>query len=89
MDLLDDIIGQLAAAVPDYPADKLRAAAVKIRADIGGSEAYVRKAPAEGKAHGLGSALAAGVPFAQACEDAGVSRGYGYRLVRRWGRRAA
>lgn len=89
MDLLDDIIGQLAAAAPDYPTDKLRAAAAKIRRDIGGSEAYVRKAPAEGKAFSLGRALAAGVPFSQACEDVGVSRHYGYRLVRRLNRRAA
>lgn len=83
MDLLDEIMAQLAAAAPDYPREKLHATAVKIRRDIGGSEAYIRKAPAEGKAFGLGSALAAGVALAQACEEAGVSRTYGYRLVRR------
>lgn len=83
MDLLDDIMEQLAAAAPDYPQDKLRATALKIRRDVGGSEAYIRKAPAEGKVVGLSSALAAGVPLAQAFSDAGVSRGYGYKLVNR------
>lgn len=87
MDLLDDIMAQLSEAVPDYPQDKLRETALKIRRDIGGSEAYIRKAPAEGKAFGLGIALAAGVPLAQACEAVGVSRGYGYKLVHRLRRR--
>ena len=89
MDLLDNIMAQLAAAVPDYPQDKLEATARKIRRDLGGSEAYIRKAPAEGKVAGLGSALAAGVPLAQAVSDLGVSRGYAYKLVHRLRRRRA
>jgi hypothetical protein len=86
-DLVDRLIEQLRAAAPDYPLDKLQSAALLIRRDMGGATAYVKKAPAEGKAFRLGTALAVGVSVTQAFADLGVSRATGYRLLashRRW-----
>lgn len=84
-DVIDALVKQLLAAVPGLPHDQAHAAAARIRQDWGGSTHYVKKAPATGKAFGLGTALAAGVPLTQAFADAGVSRATGYRyLKRRW-----
>lgn len=84
-DVVDALVKQLLAAVPGLPADKAFAAAAKIREDFGGAEHYVKKAPAMGKAFGLGTALAAGVPLSQAYELVGVSPRYGRKLLgRRW-----
>jgi hypothetical protein len=56
-----------------------------LRRDFGGEKHYVKKAPAEGKAFRLGSALAAGAALHQAFADVGVSRRQGYYLLkRRW-----
>lgn len=86
-DALDAIVEQLRAAVPDYPEQKLREAAFKIRRDMGGGSIYIKKATAEGKAFSLGNALAAGVPLTQAFADLGLSRRTGFRLLRRrWAR---
>ena len=83
-----DLVASILAAAPSLSPGLARAIAFRIQADIGG--AYLKKTPAEGKAWGLGNALAAGVPLAQAFVDVGVSRASGYRLLRRrWGRRAA
>lgn len=85
IDLLDQIVAQLREAVPDYPAEKLLETARRIRQDLGGTEAYIKKAPALGKALSLGQQLAAGVPLDQAFVRAGISRSYGYVLLhRRW-----
>ena len=84
-DIVDALLKQLLAAAPGFPADRAQAAAAKIRQDWGGAKHYVKKAPAEGKAFGLGTALAAGVPLTQAFADVGVSASRGYELLkRRW-----
>jgi hypothetical protein len=92
-DILEDYIArleaQLAAAAPDLPIEALMRSARQIELDVrrarGGSEHYLKKAPAEGKAFSLGNALAAGVPLAQAFAEVGVKRAMGYRLIaRRW-----
>lgn len=94
-DVLEDYIArleaQLAAAAPGLTIEQVRSAARRIELDIrhdrGGSEHYLKKAPAEGKAFSLGVALAAGVPLPQAFAEVGVSRTAGYRLIaRRWRR---
>lgn len=82
-DIVDEIFAQLRAAIPDLPDATLQGAALRIRQDWGGARAYVKKAPAEGKAFRLGTALAAGVPLAQAFADVGVSRSHGFSLARR------
>ena len=84
-DLLDRIFAQLRTAAPDYPQDKLQASALQIRRDLGGATAYVKKAPAEGKAFRLGTALAAGASLHQAFAEVGVTDRHGRRLLgRRW-----
>ena len=84
-DIVDEIFAQLRAAIPDLPDTALQGAALRIRQDWGGARAYVKKAPAEGKALRLGTALAAGVPLTRAYELVGVSAQYGRVLLkRRW-----
>lgn len=84
-DIVDEIFAQLRAAIPDLPDTALQGAAQRIRQDWGGARAYVKKAPAEGKAFRLGTALAAGVPLTQAYELVGVTPQHGRRLLgRRW-----
>lgn len=87
-DPLDKILEQLRAAVPEFPVDKLEAAALRIRQDLGGYRGYIRKAPSLGKARGLERARDAGASLSQAFESIGVSRSRGYELLRRpWIRR--
>ncbi len=84
-DVVDALVRQLLAAAPGLPEARVREIAIAIRKDFGGAKHYVKKAPAEGKALGLGAALAAGVPLREAFEEVGVSRRQGYRvLARRW-----
>lgn len=84
-DIVDEIFAQLRAAIPDLPDAALKGAALRIRQDWGGARAYVKKAPAEGKALRLGTALAAGVPLAQAYELVGIGERHGRDLLkRRW-----
>ncbi len=84
-DVLDELVRQILAAAPDIPPAAVQTAAARIRQDWGGERVYFKKAPAEGKALRLGTALAAGVPLTQACAEVGVSESYGYRLAsRRW-----
>lgn len=84
-DIVDEIFAQLRAAIPDLPDATLQGAALRIRQDWGGARAYVKKAPAEGKAFRLGTALAVGVPLAQAYELVGIGERYGRDLLkRRW-----
>jgi len=82
-DVLDELVRQILAAAPSIPPAAAESAANRVRQDWGGERVYIRKAPAEGKALRLGSALAAGVPLAQAFGEVGCSAGYGYRLIRR------
>ena len=84
-DIVDEIFAQLRAAIPDLPDATLRGAALRIRQDWGGARAYVKKAPAEGKAVRLGTALAAGVPLTRAYELVGISERHGRDLLKmRW-----
>lgn len=84
-DVIEALVRQIIAAAPGLPEARVRAIAVAIRKDFGGQKCYVKKAPAEGKALGLGAALAAGVPLHEAFEEIGVSRRHGYRVLgRRW-----
>lgn len=82
-DIIDDLMAQILAAAPGFTPDHAHEVALRIRQDWGGSQVYIRKAPAEGKAFRLGTALAAGVPIAQAVSDLGVCRRTGYYLLRR------
>ena len=82
-DIVDDIFLQLRTAFPELPDDALRGAAMRIRQDWGGARAYVKKAPAEGKAWRLGAALADGASLAQAFDVAGVGERYGRDLLKR------
>lgn len=80
----DELVRQiLAAATPDFPAERARQIAIAMRRDWGGQQLYIGKAPSEGKTFGLGTALAAGEPIARAFAAVGVSESYGYRLLRR------
>jgi hypothetical protein len=86
-DIINKMIARLAEEIPDMPTDTLRRIEQRMRQEFAGERHYVSKAPAEGKAFRLGSALAAGVPLAQAFADLGVSRASGFRLLaRRWSR---
>lgn len=84
-DVIEDLVARLLAAAPDLPVERVTAIAVEIRRDWGGGKHYVKKAPTLGKAFGLGTALAAGVPLSQAFAEVGVSARHGLRLAaRRW-----
>lgn len=78
-----DLVTSILSAAPDLSLERAHVIARRIRADVGG--AYLKKEPTAGKAFGLGTALAAGVPVIQAFAEIGVSRSTGYRLLsRRW-----
>lgn len=81
-DPLEELVDQLRAACPEFPADKLMATAHKIRRDMGGANFYLKKAPVEGKAFCLGNALAGGGTLSEAFDVCGVSRATGFRLLR-------
>ena len=82
-----DLVASIRAVAPDLSVDRVEAIARRIQRDLGG--AYLKKESALGKAFGLGTALARGVPVAQAFADVGVSRSTGYRLLnRRWNPRS-
>lgn len=84
-DVLDELVRQILAAAPEIPRGAAETAAQRIRQDWGGARVYIKKAPAEGKALRLGTALAAGVPLTQAFAEVGVRRSQGYALAgRRW-----
>lgn len=84
-DVLDELVRQILAAAPEIPRGAAETAAQRIRQDWGGARVYIKKAPAEGKALRLGTALAAGVPLTRAFAEIGVCRSQGYALVgRRW-----
>lgn len=82
-DIIDDMVARIMAAVPEAHGERVRAAALDVRQEWSGSQVYIRKAPAEGKAFRLGTALAAGVPLSQAIRDLGVCRRTGFYLLRR------
>lgn len=84
-DVLDELVRQILAAAPEIPRGAAETAAQRIRQDWGGARVYIKKAPSVGKAFGLGTALAAGVPLAQAFAEVGVTDRHGRRLLkRRW-----
>lgn len=79
-DIIDDVLRRMR---PLLPLDQWHRMAYELRQTWGGSEVYIRKAPAEGKAHLIGGSLAAGLTLREAFEAAGVSRRHGFRLVSR------
>lgn len=79
-DIVDDLLRLLR---PHVTLDEWHRTAYELRQRWGGSEVYVKKAPAEGKAHRIGGSLAAGLTLVEAFATVGVSRATGYRLIRR------
>ena len=79
-DIIDDLLRRTR---PLMPLDQWHRLAYELRQTWGGSEVYIRKAPAAGKAHLIGGSLAAGRTLSEAFKAAGVCRRQGFYLLRR------
>lgn len=82
-DLLDDFMQRLRTLAPDLPAQTTLQLEVQTRQAWGGTDRnYIAKRPALQRTAKIGESLRAHKPLAQVFADAGVSRGYGYKLLR-------
>lgn len=87
LNTVEEIIRLVRAAAPGLDEGQLERIARRLYTDMGGEQRYFPKAPTLGKAWRLGDVIAAGVPFAQAYQHAGMSRASAYRANgrrRRW-----
>lgn len=82
-DAIDSIKAIVYEVIPDYPAEAWERFETWARKEYGGQTVYFSKAPARAKAERLGELLAGGMPIAEAFREMGVSRSYGYRLLKR------
>ena len=84
-DMIDEQLASLRAELPDLPTDFWRRIERQWRDIWGGDRHYVAVRAAQGKALRLGAAIASGdcASLADAFDQAGVSRRWGYRLLAR------
>ena len=82
-DLIDEQMALLRATLPEQPKSFWQTLERRMRDAWGGERHYVGRRPAEGKALRLGATLAHGGSLADAFDQAGVNRRWGFRLLLR------
>lgn len=84
-EFFSDLMRQMREEFPELSPERAQRVEQRMRATWGGSEVYIAKRAAEGKARRLGAELASGTSLAQAIENAGLTRRTGYRILsRKW-----